>query len=36
MNISLDTLDGGDKYAHITRGGHLKDVLEGIEEAKKK
>ena len=34
VNISLDTLDEG-KYSHITRGGKLKDVLGGIEEAKK-
>ena len=34
INISLDTLDEK-KYAYITRGGNLKDVLEGIEAAKK-
>lgn len=34
VNISLDTLDE-DKYKEITRGGNLKDVLEGIEEAKR-
>ena len=34
VNISLDTLNG-EKYSHITRGGHLEDVLEGINEAKK-
>lgn len=33
LNISLDTLDEK-KYAQITRGGKLKDVLDGIEEAK--
>ncbi|NLW23013.1 MAG: GTP 3',8-cyclase MoaA [Tissierellia bacterium] len=33
VNISLDTLDE-DKYSYITRGGRLKDVLEGIESAK--
>lgn len=33
LNISLDTLDEK-KYAQITRGGKLKDVLEGIEIAK--
>ncbi len=33
VNISLDTLDEG-KYSYITRGGRLKDVLEGIESAK--
>lgn len=33
LNISLDTLDE-EKYAQITRGGKLKDVLDGIEEAK--
>ena len=34
LNISLDTLNE-EKYHHITRVGHLKDVLEGIKEAKK-
>lgn len=34
VNISLDTLDEK-KYYDITKGGCLKDVLEGIEEAKK-
>ncbi len=34
VNISLDTLKA-EKYAYITRGDKLKDVLEGIEEAKK-
>ncbi|HAE91030.1 GTP 3',8-cyclase MoaA [Tissierella praeacuta] len=34
VNISLDTLDE-EKYSLITRGGKLKNVLEGIEEAKK-
>ncbi|QPJ85409.1 GTP 3',8-cyclase MoaA [Sarcina sp. JB2] len=34
VNISLDTLNPK-KYSHITRGGDIKDVLEGIEEAKK-
>lgn len=33
VNISLDTLDEK-KYSQITRGGRLKDVLEGIEAAK--
>lgn len=33
VNISLDTLDE-EKYSHITRGGRIKDVLEGIEAAK--
>lgn len=33
VNISLDTLDEK-KYSHITRGGKLKDVMEGIEAAK--
>lgn len=33
VNISLDTLDE-EKYSHITRGGSIKDVLEGIEAAK--
>jgi cyclic pyranopterin phosphate synthase len=33
VNISLDTLDE-DKYNLITRGGKLKCVLEGIEEAR--
>jgi len=33
VNISLDTLNE-DKYSEITRGGKLKDVLDGIEEAK--
>jgi cyclic pyranopterin phosphate synthase len=32
INISLDTLDP-DVYSRITRGGKLKDVLEGIEAA---
>jgi len=34
VNISIDTFDE-DKYSSITRGGKLKDVLEGIEEAKR-
>ncbi|MBU3109966.1 GTP 3',8-cyclase MoaA [Clostridium lacusfryxellense] len=34
VNISLDTLDDK-KYNHITRGGSLKEVLKGIEAAKK-
>lgn len=34
VNISLDTLDEV-KYETITRGGKLKSVLEGIEEAKR-
>lgn len=34
VNISLDTLNS-DKYSEITRGGKLKEVLEGIEEARK-
>lgn len=32
LNISLDTLDP-EKYAHITRIGHLADALAGIEAA---
>lgn len=34
INISLDTLDAK-KYEYMTRGGNIKDVLEGIEEALK-
>lgn len=34
INISLDTLDP-DKYAEITNGGRLSDVLEGIEAAQR-
>lgn len=34
VNISLDTLDKK-KYTQITKGGQIKNVLEGIEEAKK-
>ncbi|GFZ29730.1 GTP 3',8-cyclase MoaA [Clostridium zeae] len=34
VNISLDTLNH-EKYRTITKGGILKDVLEGIREAKK-
>lgn len=34
VNVSLDTLDEG-KYREITRGGHLSNVLEGLEEAKR-
>lgn len=34
VNISIDSLNR-EKYRFITRGGELKDVLEGIEEAKK-
>lgn len=34
VNISLDTLNPK-KYSHITRGGNINEVLEGIEEAKK-
>lgn len=33
VNISLDTLDK-EKYSYLTRGGNLKDVLEGIKVAK--
>lgn len=33
VNISLDTLDS-EKYRKITRGGNIKNVLNGIEEAK--
>ena len=33
VNISLDTLDPG-KYSEITRGGDIKNVLQGIEKAK--
>ncbi len=33
VNISLDTLDQ-EKYKHITRGGDLKEVLEGIQAAR--
>lgn len=32
VNISIDTLDES-KYSHITRGGDLRKVLDGIEEA---
>ena len=34
INISLDTMDGK-KYEYMTRGGNIKDVLEGIDEALK-
>lgn len=34
VNISIDTLDES-KYSHITRGGDLRKVLDGIEEARK-
>lgn len=34
LNISLDTLNE-EKYSNITKSGRLKDVLEGIEAAKK-
>ncbi|MBZ4646774.1 MAG: moaA [Clostridia bacterium] len=34
LNVSLDTLND-EKYSYITRGGSLKHVLEGIEEAQK-
>lgn len=34
LNVSLDTLDAA-KYARITRGGRLSDVLSGIEDAVK-
>ncbi|MBC2582349.1 GTP 3',8-cyclase MoaA [Clostridium sp. DJ247] len=34
VNISLDTLDEK-KYYNITKGGNIKEVLEGIEEARK-
>lgn len=34
VNISLDSLNK-DKYADITRGGNLEDVLKGIEACKK-
>ncbi|MFA5527354.1 MAG: GTP 3',8-cyclase MoaA, partial [Peptostreptococcales bacterium] len=34
VNISLDTLQA-ERYSDITRKGQLKDVLEGIEEAKR-
>lgn len=33
VNISLDTIDA-EKYSHITRGGNLNDVLDGINAAK--
>ncbi len=32
INVSLDTMDKK-KYEHMTRGGDIKNVLEGIEEA---
>lgn len=34
VNISLDTLDK-DRYKQITRGGNLKDALDGIKEAQR-
>lgn len=34
VNISLDTLKE-EKYAYITRGGKLEEILKGIEEARK-
>lgn len=34
INVSLDTMDSK-KYEYITRGGNIKDVLEGIAEALK-
>ncbi|MDD4504665.1 MAG: GTP 3',8-cyclase MoaA [Clostridiaceae bacterium] len=34
INVSLDTMDAK-KYEYITRGGNIKDVLEGIAEALK-
>ncbi|SFC39376.1 GTP 3',8-cyclase MoaA [Clostridium uliginosum] len=34
VNVSLDTLNAS-KYKHITNGGNISKVLEGIEEAKK-
>lgn len=34
LNISLDTLNNK-KYADITRGGNIKDVIDGIDEALK-
>lgn len=34
VNVSLDSLNS-EKYAHMTRGGDLQKVLEGIEEARK-
>jgi cyclic pyranopterin phosphate synthase len=34
INISLDTLDAA-KYENMTRGGNIRDVLDGIEEAYK-
>lgn len=34
VNISIDTLNP-EHYTRITRGGDIKDVLEGIEEAKR-
>jgi cyclic pyranopterin phosphate synthase len=34
VNVSLDTLDPG-RYARITRGGRLADVLAGIEAAER-
>lgn len=34
VNVSLDTLQA-DKYARITRGGRLEDVLAGIESAQR-
>lgn len=33
VNISIDSLDP-EKYKHITRGGNVKDVMEGIRAAK--
>lgn len=33
INVSIDTLDA-DKFAEITRRGHLEQVLEGLEAAK--
>lgn len=34
VNISIDTLDE-DKFSKMTRIGHIQDIFEGIEEAKK-
>lgn len=33
VNVSLDTLDAA-RFAHITRGGNLRQVLDGIEAAR--
>jgi cyclic pyranopterin phosphate synthase len=34
LNISLDTLDA-ERYRHLTRGGKIQEVLEGIEAARR-